>query len=966
MKFLVVYMALTILFLTWRNVVIAGTDTLKVQTALPYLNTKNHLVQDVFFESQIAHQYRMSVSCFQLREGNDSLLVYSKKNFTTFLKKGVHVYHFLIKHLQDSGFVHHDYIEILRRTGTLPAGKYCIKLGTVREDRVQEFFFSHVVDSALSGQSSIRSKVKDILSSGKQLKLFGAGFTTESKETGKVKSFPEHAYRKLSVALKRKKLDVTQRSENNAICYEVWYEDIFIGYYKTELSEEVGKRHDARRQSPDKVGSSIANDLENIQSIFGQLRELNLRGKEEKEVSGELGVSANFSNGQEEYAASENNYYELNGRLELPIMGIPIMLEGFYTSQDRNRQVKASYIRFHYDTERAKEDLLKLISGYNEKYERTVAKGRGLESVYQSYLNKLNEEKVKLLADIRKEADQRTLNTIMPDTLCLRQQLSDSILRDGDGSNLAKMNDAKKMIGKGERLQDSVEKTYKHVEEKYKRLQQLEQNIAKYQRLIEQYRTTTYFDSALVYDKLKELNTANDLSYKQLSKKAAALLPEGNAKRFVTGITHLDAGIFNKYESSYTLSGQNIKGVDAGYDFGVFQTAFTWGRIEYAGRDGSLDKYMGYSARVMFQPLPKQKASLVYYGYTPSARMLSEDKFFKDIDVSMPSFRSPVHIVSLSYSGVISRNVHFESEVATSFRKTDKERLSNAGTEKMAYNIKAEGDIPHTGISVNAGYEHVGRQFENNSAPVNLSGLERYTIGSRSVLFKNFLTLGVEYNYLEQQSFSGTGGNSKWGFEIKTNSRRYPSVGLSYKPFATFRSFNDTLDIPQRPLIGAVWTGKASYQLKKKTYTVRFAMVYNDNRSMSDTVQTHTSLFQVNTIWHSNKTMVSLNLSHIENNRSDSGFVHQNTKMLSLNAGYDYGKRWMFSGGLDVGVAVFGVSKLAGNLGCRYMFEKIPVMIQLSGRLNAYRLTEAYAWRQIVSGTTDLIWRFRFNVRSTD
>jgi hypothetical protein len=940
---------------------LASADTLRLQVGSPYVTEKNRIAVDLFYQSDSAFTGRYILFCFRVNE-KDSLLVYQKRSKTVFFKKSAQMMKVDLTS-DDSTSVHNDLAEILRRTDAMPAGTYQVYLAVLSGNRTVIKSFIHYADSSLSAQSSARKDINDVYAPEKKLSVLGVkvGTGEAGNSARNAKDLVARSSKKLNKAFKAKGLSAVQRGE----FIDVYYRDWFVGYYKVDASKSiVGSIDNERKRLSENASSLAKNDLSNIQSIFSQVRELNKKNDRDREVSGEIGVTGNLSNGQEENSEQDNNYYELNGRIEVPVMKIPVSIEGYYTSQDKYRTAKASYLKVHYDTEKSKEELRKLIDGYKKSYENTMAKGKGLEGLYQSYMGKLSSQKGKLLDEIRAETGIPQFDPSL-DTSGLMGQLTDSVQRKLSDSDKVKNPGPDNNARNAKKASDSAARLYNGVMEKYNRIQDIQNNLAKYQKLLDQYNNTTYFDSALSYDNVKEFENVDDMSYKELSKKAETLLPEGKVKSFITGLTHFDAGIFSKEVSSYTLSGQTIKGLDAGYDLGFCQTAFTVGRIEYAGRDGSLDKYTGYSGRVMFKPVKGQKMSVVYYGYTPSKKMLSEDQFFGDVDVSMPSFRTPVHIVSVSSAGSIVKNVSYEGEVAGSFRSKEQTKDTKPISDRMAYNIKLEGNIPKTPVTVEAGYEHAGKDFENNTAPVNMSGVDRYRLGTKGSFFKNFLTVGVEFNYLEQQSFSGKGGNTKWGFDIRTNSKRYPSVGISYKPFSTFRSYSDTLNVPQRPVIGEVLTAKASYQLKKKTYSIRLMSVYNKNRSTMDTVRTGSSIFQFSCVYLKGKLMLMPTLGSTSTITGDEEGVHQDTKFMTLAAAYKLTPKLTVSGGIDGGVSHFGLSKYGGNLGGSYEFRKVPITLRGNFRYNSYKILQDQPWKQLLGGMIDVTWRFRFKMEES-
>ena len=931
----------------------------KLQINAPYIHRNDKVAIELYYQADTGFTGSLFLACYILEE-KDSSLVYKARNASEVFKHGVGTIKLELSGT-DSAWIDPDLAAILRTTDAMPAGEYHTLLTIIKGGDTSTHSFLVFADSSLAVQSKAREALQDVYAPEKKISVLGVnlGGGMQGAPVRNAKNIVNRSTKKLNRMFKAKGLTTVQRGEY----IDIYYKDWFVGYYQLDLDGSVvGTINRERQQLSSNAAGLARNELTNIRSIFTQAKELNKKNKEQREVSGEIRLTGNMSNGQEENSANENNYYEINGMVEVPVMGIPVSLEGYYTSQDRNRQAKAGYFRIHYDTEKAKEELLKLVNGYKSSYENTVAKGKGLEGVYQSYLSRLSAEKGKLLTELKKETGISNAGYNL-DTAALRTQLTDSLNRKLNDSSNTAASSLNKTADNAKKVADSVNAVYEQAMSKYEKIERLQQDINKYQKLLHQYKTTTFFDSSLSYDNIKDLDDVEDLSYKELARKAETLLPEGKVKSFITGLTHFDAGIFNKEVSSYTLSGQTIKGLDAGYDLGFCQTSFTVGRIEYAGRDGSLDRYTGYSGRVSFKPGKKQKASIVYYGYTPSKKMLHEDTFFDDVDVSMPSFQSPVHIVSVSMAGSVKNNINYESEMATSFRGAgDRVNSGNSITDRMAYHVKVDGDIPNTSIMVDVGYEHVGKDFENNSAPVNLSGIDRYHIGGKGLFFKNFLTLGVEYNYLEQQSFSGKGGNTKWGFEIRTHSKRYPSVSLSYKPFSTFRSYADTLDIPQRPLIGEVWTGKASYQVKKKDYSIRFMAVYNKNASTMDTMNMSANMAQFNCIYLKGKLMGAITLGNTTTGSNSADGLHRDVNFAALNAGYSLNTQWTVSGGVDGGLADFGLTKYGGNAGAGYTFKKVPLAIRGNIRYSTYRLQEDQEWKQLTGGTIDLSWRFRFKM----
>ena len=961
---------LTLLWLCVCPQLYAQTAKDLISLDVPQVHDKK-IKQNLLLRSKNVKDLQITIDYFDCTDAKDTILVYhlsSKGSKRT--NEGIYQAGLNLLNNENGSHVTPLYKDIVLKNGGLPAGDYKAYVSIKLNDSLIKKSFYHHIDSSLSIGSRAKNDLDNIYSQQKAPKLLGtdlSGIRGTSNITGSYNLIKNSA-NKINKAFNRKGYTVSYREGARRTFVDLHYQGRYIGYYEIDMNEPVSetiKKQKARLQ--DNIGTGVTNELENSKTVLSQIKKL-YEEHRKKEVNGDITVSGNAASGQEEYSESENNYYEVAGQIQVPVLNIPITLEGYYTSQDKNRIAKASYLRVHYDTEQAKEELLKLISSYNNKYTEGVAKGKGLQGVYHTYLSKLQQEKEKLWSEVKTETGIANIENFKTDTSGLLKEITanyETKLTDTLSHVGHSLKDSSNTAVKAIQTKDRIMQLYGKAIKKYQQIQELEVKAQKYYILLEQYENNSYFDSVLAYDRLKDVSngSAGEMTYKQLVKSASNLLPDGKAKEFITGVTHLDAGIINKEVSSYTLNGQTIKGIDLGYDLGFCETEFTYGRVEYVNREGQVDKYNGYSGRASFKPGRKQKATLIYYGYIPSKRMLREGDFFDDVDVTMPGFKDPIHIVSVAYTGQINKYINVEAEGATSFRAMDEYQKSGVKpSEKVSYRVDAEGSIPNTTIDVKGGYEHIGKQFENNSLPLNLSGTDKYTAGAKGQFFKNFLTLGVEYYYLIQQNLASRSAHSKWGFDLKTTSKRYPSVSLSYKPFTTFRSFADTFSITQRPILGEVWLGKLSYQIKRKTYVLRLTAVYNRNTALTDTIESNSNIAQLNALFTSGKLNLMLNVGQTNVKATQISPVHGKTNFLTIGAGYVINEQWNINGGQDIGVMKTGLSRYAANIGCGYRFKNTPLTIQTSFRYNTYKIVEGQRWKQLYGGRLDVNWRFRFKI----
>lgn len=935
--------------------------------------------QDIYFDAIKETEATLSLQCYRYKGPQDSVLVYRHTSVQK-IRKGVGKITLSFQEAQGDYYLLPSFASVIKKTDLLPPGSYKIYLRSSAGDKIYERQFLHEQDSALSANAALRREINDMIDP------VAAGHFFPSNRSvvpglDKVSKVMERSQLRLQRYFKKKGLQPQQYKKDGKEIIDVYADGWFMGRYM--LNSDASFKDELKKQQSglqDNVGSLTSNYLGDYPSLLSQFREMKKNSKENKELTGEISLSANFSNDQEEFSRQDNNYYEARGMLEFPLFDIPVSIAGYYTTQDKHREAKASYIHFRYDAEKAKEQLLKLVGSYNKRYEQTIAQGANYDMIYGQAVQQLQAQKDQAIAGLKRQVDLSglDLSALSEEQLkaaAMRKienekgKLKDKVL--DSTRNLAQHSEAAGMLnGKAEQLQRNkkkAEEVYAKALEQYRKILALEQNIKKYQALLEQYRNTARYDSLLAYSKLKDLKNMDGASYKDLAKRASGILPESKAKGLLTGLTNFDAGMFPKYVSDYTMSGQMLKGIDIGYDIGFATIGGSYGKTEYISRDGNVEGYKAYNGRVQLKPILQQKIGFVYYGYSPGKKLLSDDNFFKDASISLPSFRNPVHILSATYEGALSQYLNLTGEYATSNKpgQSDEAEMQVSFKDRSAYNLKLEGSIPATNINIAAGYEHAGRSFENNTLPVIMSGTERFRVSGKGDFFRSFLTLGVEYNYILQNSFYSKGNNSRWGFDIATHSKRYPSVALSYKPFSSFRSFNDTLNIEQKPILGEVWIGKLNYQIKKQLRALRFTLLYNRNTSTMDTIKYGSSLIQFSTIFSYKTTMLSLNLgsSKINTDYIEVAYpAFNNTKFLNLSAGGMLLQTVMLSGGTDLATTDMGISRYGFFVGSGYTFKKMPVMIRANFRYSNYKLGETQAWKEIYMAGIELAWRFKLKL----
>lgn len=228
-------------------------------------------------------------------------------------------------------------------------------------------------------------------------------------------------------------------------------------------------------------------------------------------------------------------------------------------------------------------------------------------------------------------------------------------------------------------------------------------------------------------------------------------------------------------------------------------------------------------------------------------------------------------------------------------------------------------------------------------------------------MFKSFLTVGIDYYYLVQSSLSYSGSNTKWGFDIRTHSKRYPSISIAYKPYSTFRTFSDTFSIPQRPMFGAVFTGKANYQFKRSGKSWRFVLLLNTNKTVADTVSYANKLMQATCIYTEKALSINSTLGYTEQTTTAQQLSNAPSKMsfVALSGSWPLKKGANINVGAEIGRSVYGLSRYMINTGIGLMPQNKPVCLRANLRLGSNKLSAIEQWKDLYNGYLEMTYKFK-------
>lgn len=891
---------------------------------IPFVE-KHEIFQKINYEVDTAITLNVSVQCYQLRPA-DSIELYHLSFNRLLFHKGTNSTSLKFEKTDTAKYKNPSFFQLLKRTGEVPPGNYYVhvSLFTLRGDLFYVGDFTLGVDSTLPYNSDMRNQINNLLApSDKKLKI-----NTHDRNIKKDKPSKEELERVNTLISKKignKKgviavPEMIGEKTYSALYYEKW----FLGRYevksRTAMKSKIENERKALKNNPFSLED---NNLSNFTSISSRTKKAHKIDKCNEETRGELGFATGFGNGQEPNSQQDNFYQEVNGVINTTIKNIPVVVEGYYTTQDIGRQAKASYIRVHYDVEESKSRLQEKITVFKAKYNETKNIGAG--DSYTHLISSLNTENYSIRNQFQRKygLDIETMN-------------GESLLTGVD-------------VGQSGLADDERAKA----REQYEKYEKNKQRIEKYSKILDQYNNKMYLDSALTYAKLNELDNGNP-SYKQLANAATGLLPESNTSKFIRGVTNFDIGILNQYESDYTMSGQVLKGGGFGYDFGFVKTSAAVGKTEYISRDGNVDAYNSYMVRADSRIYEGQDVGLIYYSYSPTKGALKSENFKNDI-ISQ-SFMEPVHVLSFVYNGRFGDNLLIQSEGATSYNKMSE--LRQIGKENTAAKIGVEYLVKPINSSIRGEWEHMGKLFENSAMPIKRNATERYTLGSNATIIRSLITLGVQYNFIRQSSFTSTGYNRRWGFDVKTNFKRYPNLYMSYKPFTTFRAYDDTFSISQRPIIGEVTMSRLTYQIRKGKSAHRFMLMYNHNKNTTDLISYENKAVQLGYIYSSGMNMTSLNAGWMSIPASDS-VLSGDIYFINSNVSRSINKNITVNGGPDIALNKAGIEKLSATAGLAYLFENKPIGLRLQLRYTHFTHNLYSDKSNLWAGLVGIDWHFK-------
>lgn len=891
----------------------------------PLYSEDNFVFQTLNYSSKSNRNVAVHLRCYQYHDSDSSCVLDLEFN-DVHIRHGVHSVNLNLERNTKLRTINYPFLDVIKKFKLLPPGSYVtfIKIKDNEGVRIDSSEFYYNIDSTISGRSSIGRKLNRLLI-GRNNRLpvnlqVTQGVSQQSQKQAALNA--ERLSRKLSRTEGVSSVNVTREGAQYLANY---YKGIFLGYYHVEdRRTAISKVYKESNVFADPFNYPFASTSDEGVSLDSKAKAETITSRSSDDMSGSIDVLGSFSNGQESTSQLRNNYGELRGDVRTKLLNIPVAIEGFYTTQDIGRKAKASYLRLKYDIDKAKDDLTQSTNAYQSRFNQVSGEIKNSDQLYVQLVRQLQNEQFSIKKKFAEEygVDGNLLDSYKGKAEGIESSVNKTSIVSKDISHVP--NDSDVLAAK-----NKINRNKEKITKEYERITALQRKIEKYERLATQIEQQHYFDSVNTYSKLQELKDNPNVSYKQLVAASSHILPTSKVKSFMSGLTKLELGMLNKYESKYTLAGQNLKGGALGYDIGFAEVGIALGKTEYISRTGDVDRYNSYLARVDFKPINKQHLGIIYYGYSPTRQIIESDNFIK-ADVGVPSFMKPVHVLSVVYNGNITKQLSLETEAAASIKNS--QRVTDIQYAKSSLRAGLVYCLPIIHSIVKAEWEHMGKEFENNSMPYTGAGTDRYSLSTQGSFLKSFLIAGVQFNYLKQESLVTTGYNVRWGIDIRTNSKQYPTIYLSYKPFSTFRRYDDTLAIPQRPITGAVSIARGSYQWKRQNSIMHRLMVtYNQNSSDMDTVAYKAQTAQASYYLFSRDMSISATLGWMRQPSLIKG-QSQATYFLNSNVSKSLNTSVRVNAGVDFAIGTQHIQRLGGIAGIDWRLKNKPIVIHTQVR----------------------------------
>src|SRR5690606_5038903 len=122
---------------------------------------------------------------------------------------------------------------------------------------------------------------------------------------------------------------------------------------------------------------------------------------------------------------------------------------------------------------------------------------------------------------------------------------------------------------------------------------------------------------------------------------------------------------------------------------------------------------------------------------------------------TLPSYLNATNIMTFQHHGsFINSNLLFDVDLSVSDIKEKSKEVKDHEhfKDKIAFTTQFTFNIPNTSFLITGTYEHVAKDFENNSLPFNLTGIDRFSSSVSGYVLSNKLFVNLNFNFFKNEN----------------------------------------------------------------------------------------------------------------------------------------------------------------------------------------------------------------------
>ena len=515
--------------------------------------------------------------------------------------------------------------------------------------------------------------------------------------------------------------------------------------------------------------------------------------KVELHPTGRIGIETFHTNFQNPRILTQPTYLRLSTRQTISIAGIPLGLEGFYSSEPQS-VYSSNFLRFYLDKdalrsnmETQKQAALSEVRKQADQVRSAIDGKKRQLSEWQSRTNQAEDELATRKAELRAQQAQWQQRYEISGLT----EITDTM----GGINLPTTHPDYR----NQRAMDSVKLSYLKLD-----TQQLHLYIGDVQEKISSYQQQlSRLDSMYQADTTKIGQFKRSYGHNRTNGNSlAAEAISSRAEKTLSGFSQMQIGSAQVLIHPYSLNGTSMRGINVSYRFARLEAEIAAGTIQSVGimqfDRNRIPFHRGAGAFKLTTELMGLKTGFfghLIQDFAKAAASTGNDAFYN-------------HVLGVSAEGILKSRTTVELSAATAGFRIESSRVRQvvytaappvlrAGLNNKAYRIRIEQQLGK-GISTELLTQSAGAGFRNLGNPFMRSRFEEHSLKLKGSLLSGRLQLAGFYKRFHDNpgKLEGvTNLNQGYGVSLQTRfkRKRMPNLSFSLSPYEQGNNHPDTL-----------------------------------------------------------------------------------------------------------------------------------------------------------------------------